>query len=192
MLPCKKYGLLIALILTFAGVAPFVSLAQDQEAAATKPEEKADPDAPAKPDSTDWKKGEWGDLSQYIGTYQYDAVMKDKRVAKVIGNLIKDSKIDLASYFETKTPIGFEDDCLILQGNATNRADIQSGIMTVCLYKGTIHIATQLEDKITVYSPYTNYAYLSERMRIWIYFRANPKTDITTKPDQVQFSIRVE
>lgn len=194
MLPCKRYWLLVLLILTFVGISPLIALAENQKEPLAEPkqEEQTTPSEPAKPDLTDWKKGAWGDLSTYIGTYRYDAVMDDPRVAKAIKTLIKDTSIDLNSYFDTKTPIGFEDDCLILQGNATNRADLQAGFMTVCLYKGSVHIATLLDDKITVYSPHTNYTYLTERMRTWIYLRANPKTDITAKPANVQLSIRTE
>jgi len=194
MVPCKTYWLLALLILTFVGIGalPVVAENQKEPLADPKQEEQTAPSEPANPDLTDWKKGEWGDLSTYIGTYRYDAVMDDPRVAKSIIALMKGSNIDLNSYFDTKTPIGFEDDCLILQGNATDRADLQAGFLTICLYKGSVHIATLLDDKITVYSPHTNYAYLTERMRTWIYLRAHPKTDITAKPANVQLFIRAE
>ena len=70
------------LLLAAAMLATFTFSAQAQD----KAEEKID-----------LKKGAWSELAQYIGTYEYDAVLDNKHVKTQLDKLLKGQQIDLQS-----------------------------------------------------------------------------------------------
>lgn len=134
----------------------------------------------------DWKVGEWGDLSPYIGTYDYDAVLRDERVeAALAQRLNEEQRNALWDKMQVRNPIGFEDDCLLLSANAVSSADTSSAFVAVCLYKATVHVGMQHGTKITLYTDAKKYEYLPHAMRLWVYSQYNPGA-ASKMPDGVE------
>lgn len=138
----------------------------------------------------DWKKGgKWSHLAQYIGTYDYAAVLKDKGVKNELDTILKGQEVDLGKEMEVSAPIGFENDCLILKGNQYHKGNEHRSYLEVCLSEGNLNLAVLNKNTITVYSRANDYQYLTDGMRGWIYFQ-NHSTDLYTKPDNLQFVVQ--
>ncbi len=134
----------------------------------------------------DWKVGEWGDLSPYIGTYDYDAVLTDERVAMALTQRLNEEQRNaLWDKMQVRNPIGFEDDCLLLNANAVSSADSSSAFVAVCLYKATVHVGMRHEAKIILYTGAKKYEYLPHAMRLWVYGQYNPGA-ASKMPDGVE------
>lgn len=142
--------------------------------------------AQEKANEIDWKVGAWGDLSQYIGTYQYDAVLKDKRVAAALEALLgKETRNGLDARLFVQAPIGFTDDCLLLSGSA--QGGDNETFIAVCLYKGVVHAALETGNMIMLYTKAEKYEYLPGPLQMWVYLQKNP--DAATLPDGVDFML---
>ncbi len=140
--------------------------------------------AQEKAEDIDWKKGAWGDLSQYIGTYNYDAVLKDARVVDALDTLMgKEKRGNLDSSLAVQAPIGFADDCLLLSGNSSGGGN--EAFIAVCLYKGVVHAALETGSTVTLYTQAEKYEYLPGPLQMWVYLQKNP--DAAKLPDGVDF-----
>jgi len=131
--------------------------------------------------------GAWPHLARYIGTYDYDELLKDKAVRAAIAKVLREKSVDLQTEMDVKSPIGFEGDCLILQGNRQHQADTRRAYMEACIFEGIVNIALFEDGKVTVYSDTTEYKYLTGSMRTWIYFQNN-NADLYKQPEQVEFA----
>lgn len=161
------------LLLAAAMLATFTFSAQAQD----KAEEKID-----------LKKGAWSELAQYIGTYEYDAVLDNKHVKTQLDKLLKGQKIDLQSLLEVSAPIGFEKDCLVLKGNPEHKGDEMRAFLEACISTEDVRLAVYKEGKITIYAASSNYTYLNDGMRTWIYFQSK-QPEMFTQPSNVQFIV---
>ncbi len=120
----------------------------------------------------DWKLGgKWGDLAQYIGRYEYDQVLNDKRVSAQLDTMLGKEEIEkLKARLDVRGSIGFDEDCLILSGNAPHQGGQEAAFVNVCIYKGEVHVAILSGGIIKVYSPEApHYEYLPRAMKTWIY-----------------------
>lgn len=139
----------------------------------------------------DWKKGgKWERLAPHIGTYRYDSVLGDSAVKAELGKITKGTGINLSSEFEVKSPIGFENDCLIMKGNQPHKGDTNRSYLEICLFEGTVNLAVYDHAKINVYTNVTGYQYLSNGMRTWIYFQNNSADALQKRPDNVQLVVQ--
>jgi hypothetical protein len=136
-------------------------------------------------DATDWKQGAWGKLAPYIGTYKYDDVLNDPDVSKKLDAALGTEKKHLIDNLAVREPIGFDNDCLVLSGNAEKQATFEKAYLNVCLFAGTINVALFSDGKITVYSAMKDYQYLPETLQQWVYLAKNPDA-FSVKPDNVQ------
>ncbi len=140
----------------------------------------------------DWKKGgKWSSLAEYIGTYNYDAVLKNKDLKAQLDKQTKGVDINLGDEFEVTAPIGFENDCLILQGSRVHKGDTNRSYLEACLFQGTVNLAVFDHGKITVYTAFKDYKYLSQGMRSWIYFQNN-RPALNDKPENLQLVIEAQ
>lgn len=119
-------------------------------------------------DEINWTQGAWGHLSQYIGTYNYAAVLGDPAVAQALSARLGNDLPRLSSQLQTAAPIGFVDDCLVLSGNADHKAFQNSAYVHVCIYNGHVDVVLTDGPKIKVYSEYSIYMHLSRALRAWI------------------------
>ncbi len=118
----------------------------------------------------DWKTGVWGDLSQHIGTYDYATVLSDKRIAGALeAQLTPAQREALYTNLTVKAPIGFEDDCLLLSGNARSAGGQEGAFIAICLYKGAVHTALEQNAGITLFTTAEKYDYLPQALKLWIY-----------------------
>lgn len=132
--------------------------------------------AQAQEEDIDWKHGAWGDLSTHIGTYHYEAVLDDARVAAALKKQLDEETLTtLKTNLETQTPIGFEDDCLLLSGNAPSQANEEAAFVAVCLYDGKVHTALKEKGEITLYTNAQKYSYLPQNLQLWVYTQKNPE-----------------
>lgn len=139
----------------------------------------------------DWKKGAWGDLSQYIGTYKIDSVLKDERVAAALKSQLGEEKVDvLEDNLFARGPIGFSDDCLLISGNASHSADLNSAFLAVCMYKGEVHTVLKDDGQISLFTAVEKYDYLPQQMKLWVYFQTNPQA--LQLPESVQLVSPIE
>lgn len=138
----------------------------------------------------DLKKGSvWPQLAEHIGTYHYEEVLTDPAIKKELDAMLKGQKVDLKEELSVRAPIGFEDDCLILKGNPDREAETRRAYLQVCINKGEINLALYNSGKVTVFTKATNYDFLTNGIRTWIYFQ-DKIPDITTKPDYVQVIVQ--
>lgn len=139
--------------------------------------------------SIDWKTGgAWSDLSSYIGTYNYDAVLGDERVADALKAQLGDAVLEtLHNNLATRNPIGFEDDCMLLSGNAVSAGDTQSAFVAVCIYKGVVHTALHQGNDISLFTAAEKYDYLPYAMKLWLYGQTN--ADVYKLPDGVTLKL---
>lgn len=137
----------------------------------------------------DWKTGgAWSDLSTHIGTYHYDDVLNDERVAAALEQQLgADTFAAVRNNLATRNPIGFEDDCMLLSGNAVSAGGTQSAYVAVCLYKGVVHTALHQGDNITLFTAAEKYDYLPYAMKLWLYGQKH--TDVFKLPDGVTLKL---
>lgn len=136
----------------------------------------------------DWKRGVWGDLSPHIGTYHGEEVLKDPRVKGTLKNhLTNDQYQTLLANITVQSPIGFDDDCLLISGNAPSAADKESAFVAVCVYDGTVHAALKESGQITVYTGAQKYSYLPQSLQLWVHHQINPEA--TALPSNVQIRL---
>lgn len=141
----------------------------------------------------DWKKGgQWSALTEYIGTYETEKVFTDKKVKEELDKMLNGQKVDLNAQFAVHGPIGFDNDCLIIRGNQEGKGDTNRAYAEVCVAQGTINLALYDSGKITVFTKFTDYQYLSEGMKRWIYLQSIPVTDLEKKPDDLQIFTQAE
>ena len=136
-------------------------------------------------EKTDWKQGAWGHLSRYIGTYDYDAVLGDPAVDEKLSAMLGPEKDRLLTNLTVHTPIGFENDCLVLSGNAEKVGNMQKAYMNVCLYAGKINAVIYSKGTVSVYTALKKYEYLPMSLRQWIEHAKNPDSYLS-RPDYVQ------
>lgn len=135
---------------------------------------------------TDWKQGKWGHLSQYIGTYQLEAVLTDPEVSAMIDKILdEDQKKIFMANMDVTAPIGFESDCLVITGNAQKEGNAERAYLNVCLYAGKINIGIYTDSAVTIYSSEKTYAYLPLSLRVWAYMTTSPN-GFEIKPTYVQ------
>ena len=89
----------------------------------------------------DWKEGKLGHLSQYIGTYHYDAVLDDPKVAAALHALAGSASRILRANLNVVAPIEFVDECLVLQGNAPHEGGSEEAMVLIKPYDGTVRAA---------------------------------------------------
>lgn len=137
----------------------------------------------------DWKSGGvWSDLSAYIGTYHYDSVLNDTRIAQALmEQLGEDALQALKDNIGTRAPIGFEDDCLLLSGNAPSAGDTHAAFVAVCLYKGVVHTALRQGNELTLYTAAGQYDFLPYALKMWVYGQKNQ--DVFKLPDGVTLKL---
>jgi len=141
----------------------------------------------------DLKNGKWPALTQYIGTYNYDAVFGDKSVKTELDTMLKGHDTDLQNEFGVRAPIGFENDCLILKGAQKSTANEHSSYAEICVGSGMINLAIKDKKTITIYTRSDNYQYMSDGMRAWIYFQNNDMAvALTNKPENVQLVVTAQ
>lgn len=141
----------------------------------------------------DWKKGgKWSALTQYIGTYDYDAVLGDTNVKTELDAMLKDRNINMGDEFAVSSPIGFENDCMILKGNRRHAGDTNNAYMEVCVGGGHINVAVRDHDKITIFTGAPDYKYMSEGLRSWVYFKNNNPGLTLKKPENVQLVVTAQ
>lgn len=143
-----------------------------------------------KEESIDMKKGPWSRLTQYIGTNNYDAVLGDAEVKKALDKTLQGHTVDLKEAFEVSAPIKFEGECLALKGNPASRGDTNRAYLEVCI-SGIINLAVYENGKLSVYSQFKDYQYLSDGMRSWIYFQSKD-IDLYTAPKDLQFIVQAK
>lgn len=159
--------LLIIILTAVLIVTPFLITAAQEKPPETSASETQE-------QSIDWKKGNWGHLASYIGTYDYQAVLDDPAVKAELEALTGEATEKLMQNLDVQAPIGFEDDCLILSGNAEHDAGQNRGFINICLYKGKIHVGLFSAPTITVYTREEKYAYLPQSLKFWAAGIRNP------------------
>ncbi len=141
----------------------------------------------------DLKNGKWSTLTQYIGTYNYDAVFGDMNVKAELNVMLKGHDVDTAAEFSVTAPIGFENDCLILKGAQKSKANENSSYAEICVGGGIINLAIKSEKTITIYTRSDNYQYMSDGMRAWVYFQNNDMAvPLIKKPENVQLVVTAQ
>ncbi len=122
---------------------------------------------------TDWKKGKWEHLAPKIGTYDYETVLNDPEVSAKLDAMLGADKERLINNLFVHDAIGFEKDCLVLQGNANAAGNTRRAYLNVCLYAGDVHAALWGDNAIMLYTTEKKYEYLPPSLRAWAYLVKN-------------------
>ncbi len=131
-----------------------------------------------------WTQGTWGHLSQYIGTYNYGAVLGDQAVAQALSERLGSNLPRLSGQLQTVAPIGFTDDCLVLTGSADHKRFLNAAYVNVCIYRGSVDVVLTDGPEVQVFSANTQYRHLSSALRSWIgHYKATDH--LNTLPDGV-------
>lgn len=143
--------------------------------------------AQAQENDVDWKVGAWSDLTPYIGTYNFDAVLDDERVAAALTAQLGAETFDtVKDSLQTRNPIGFERDCLLLSGQGAHAA-----LVAVCIYEGTVHTALKTGKSITLYTALEKYEYLPYGVKIWLYDQTHKQIQ-TVIPEGVTLQLSTQ
>lgn len=139
---------------------------------------------------TDWKAGEWGDLANHIGRYDYETVLNDKRIHAQLAVLLNDKELKhLLKNLEVRGGMGFDDDCLALSGNAEHKGGEEEAFVNVCLHKGDVRVAILSGQTIMVYAQEKlRYKDLTRMMRSWIYTAKNRQ--VLEQPSFVEMRVK--
>ncbi len=142
--------------------------------------------AASKVDSTDWKKGKLGDLAKYVGTYRYEPILDDPRVAAALSELLGDEMSHLIDNLGLRGTVGLEGRGLVIDGQKPHEGDREHATVVVDMYDGSVHALIYSEGTVTIYSKEKSYAFLPRAIRmsarwdeIWPLLEAPPRDGLT-------------
>ncbi len=138
------------------------------------------------PHDTDWKKGKLGDLAKYVGTYRYEPILDDPRVAAALSELLGDEVSHLIDNLQVRGPVNMYGPGLVLVGQKPHEGDRERATVVVDMYNGRVHALIFSEGTVTVYSMEKSYAFLPHAIResarwdeIWPLLEAPPRDGFT-------------
>ena len=129
------------------------------------------------------RQGKWGDLTRHVGTYNYDAVLNDKRVNAQLRNILSiDDLAHLKRNLKVHIPIATRDSCIILEGLAPHGGGNEEALLYVCLYRQQVLAAILSHDEVQVFTsdPYSS---LPKPFQAWVYGTKN--RDVYKQPPYV-------
>ena len=115
---------------------------------------------------TDWKTGKLGHLTRYIGTHQYEPIIKDPHVAKALSGLLGNELSHLLQNLKAPWTIDMEGTGLILGGYKPHEAHRERAIVVVEVYDGKVHAMIFSEGRTTIYSNEKYYFSLPRAIRL--------------------------
>ncbi len=134
----------------------------------------------------DQKQGKWGHLSEYIGTYNYEAVLSDEEVSAKLSSILGGELERFQKNLSVHGPIGFSGRCLILTGNAPHRGFDENAYLNICLSRGSVDIVLTGDGAIQVYSEKSRFQHLDWMLRSWI-TRYQSEDHFTSIPIRTSF-----
>lgn len=122
----------------------------------------------ASAEGTEWEGAVWGHIYQYIGTYNYVAILEDDAVSNRLNIMLGDDVVLLTDRLNARAPIGFSGACLILRGNVPHMGGIENAYMNVCPYSGSIDVVITTGTRIDIYTGKSSFQHLDGMLRAWI------------------------
>lgn len=117
----------------------------------------------------DDKRGTLGHLSQFIGTYRYDALLDEPAVAKALEELTgKEVAQLIRSDMEVIFPIQLSGFDLVLRGRRNHQGMEEEALVYVDIYKGTIRVGLIHEGKPTLYAREKEYESIPDELRDFV------------------------
>lgn len=117
----------------------------------------------------DWNQGKLGYLSQFAGTYRYEAVLDDPSVARALADLAgKETAKKLQDNMAVMGPISLIDTSVVLTGNAPHQGNTERGTLWVNLYDGTVRAVILDDGDVTLFARDAEYRYLPQELRDFI------------------------
>ena len=144
---------------------------------------------------TNWKTGKLGNLSQYIGTTNYEAVFDDPFVRRAMEKLLGDNVSHLRQNLKSRGAIDFEGSELVLWGQKPHEGNSERAVLIVDIYDGKIHAGIFSNGRTTIFSkvdkepagyfqPEVVYGFLPEALRRFVRWdeireliKSEPKTN---------------
>ena len=117
----------------------------------------------------DRKQGEWGHLAEYIGTYNYEAVLGDDEVSEKLTSMLGNDLERLQRNLTVHGVIGFNGSCLTLTGNAPRRGFDENAYLNVCLSRGSVDVVLTGDGVIQIYSEKSQFRHLDWILRSWVF-----------------------
>lgn len=118
---------------------------------------------------SDDKRGTLGHLSQFAGTYRYDAVLDDPAVAKALEDLTgKEAAQLIRSDMQVIFPIDLDGSDLVLRGRKNHQGMEEEALVYVNIYKGSIRAGLVHEEKPTLYARDKEYHYIPDALRNFV------------------------
>lgn len=108
--------------------------------------------AQAQPD-IDFKRGAFGQISQYIGTYNQRAVLNDPAVRRSLGALLGEQNFRLLmSNLQVAGPIAFDGTALVLRGLRAHAGGEQEAFLTIRPSDGLMEVAILTAGRVRLIS----------------------------------------
>ncbi len=100
----------------------------------------------------DWKTGKLGNLSQYIGTTNYEAVFDEPFVRRAMEKLLGDNVSHLRRNLKSRGAIALEGSELVLWGQKPHEGNLERAVLIVDIYYGKIHAGIFSNGRTTIFS----------------------------------------
>jgi len=114
----------------------------------------------ASPRDIDWKVGKLGHLSQYIGTYRYDAVLQAPAVSAALRSLAGDDVTVIVANLAVAAPIAFIGSNLVLSGNARSEGGSEDAIVLIDIFDGKVRAGLLHDKRMKLFANDIKYRYL--------------------------------
>ena len=125
-------------------------------------------------------------IYKYVGTYNYDGLLKEPFVEKQLRTLLgKDYGHFIETMSAIRTPIGFTDSSLSAEGARNDSPVRESAILCVDTYHLTVHVGIFSDSAMTIYTPEKTYRYLPSCLSSWVYGSIDRGDDSSTPPQKI-------
>ncbi len=123
--------------------------------------------------ATDWKQGTLGHLSQYIGTYDYNAILSDPAVQSALQDLAGPDTEIIVANLDVASSVAFIDGFLVLRGNAPHRGGLDEALVMIKVFDGQVRAALLHDNRMTLFAADAEYEYVPRELQDFL----QPRTD---------------
>ncbi len=124
-------------------------------------------------------------IYQYVGTYNYDGLLKEPFVEKQLRTLLgKDYRHFIENMSALRTPIGFTGSSLSADGRRNDLPVRENAVLCVDTYHLRVHAGIFSDSTMTIYTSEKTYQYLPSCLTSWVYDSIERGVDRSVPPQQ--------
>ncbi len=124
-------------------------------------------------------------IYQYVGTYNYDGLLKEPFVEKQLRKLLgKDYRHFVENMSALRTPIDFAGGSLSADGARTDLPVREIAVLCVDTYHLKVHAGIFSDSAMTIYTAEKTYRYLPSCLTSWVYDSIERGVNRSVPPQQ--------